>query len=110
MSGDLQPFRPDPKVGLPRRVVGRLIDVDQAAELEPHAEPAPFPVMVPAPARGRWVWLSGHATPRVRQHAGDAVVIAYVVAIVVVCTAVASVAYVVAVAAWHVIAWMGGPL
>lgn len=90
--------------GRPRRVVGRLMPRELSA-LE-SAEPAVRPV--PAAGQGRWVWLSGHATPRLRQHAADVAVVVYVVACFAICAAVALVASVIGLAAWHVIAWMEG--
>ena len=56
----------------------------------------------PMPAAG----LISYATPRVRQHAGDAAVIAYALAVVAVCVAVVLVAAVFGVAAYRVVAWM----
>ena len=85
------------------------------AEIEPGrfgpARPVPAPwavaphVLPPAePVRG--VRLTGYATPRVRQHAGDAVVVAYAVAAVAVCIAVVLIASVFGVAAYRVVSWM----
>lgn len=75
------------------------------------ARPVPSPWLVPShvlpaadPVRG--IRLTGYATPRVRQHAGDAVVIAYALAGVAVCVAVVLIAAVFGVAAYRVVSWM----
>lgn len=103
MTGDLEPYR-DP-APLPRRVVGRLLPVEPEPFDSAAAEVAGY-LPPPAPAVRR-IRLTGYATPRVRQHSADAVVVAYAVAALVLCLAVALVAGIVALAAWHVLHWMG---
>ena len=62
--------------------------------------------VVPSGEPERGPGLAGSATPRVRQHAGDAAVVAYALAVVAVCAAVVLVAAVFGVAAYRVVAWM----
>ncbi len=72
------------------------------------ARPLPqVPQYVPPPVRPvHGVGLTGYATPRVRQHSGDVVVVAYAVAALAVCIAVVLIAAVFGVAAYRVVAWM----
>lgn len=90
---------------------GDLVPVDVEPGRFGPARPVPAPwavaphVLPPAePVRG--IRLTGYATPRVRQHAGDAVVIAYAVAAIAVCVAVVLIASVFGVAAYRVVSWM----